>query len=141
MNKRGLVFISLCLGLVLVVLLAGCGTPEKTPTTTKPPATTPTTSLTTTSGPAPVVESIVAEPASVELAGSATMQLRITAIYNNQYEDVVTFQSRYTSENTKIATVSVGGLVTAVAAGTTNIKISYTLGKTTKTLTVPVTVK
>jgi hypothetical protein len=141
MNKRGFVFTLLCLGLVMMALLAGCGTSEKTTPTTKPPATTPTTPLLTTSGPAPVVESIVADPASVELAGSATAQLRITAVYNNKYEEVVTFQSRYTSESPKIATVSVGGLVTAVAAGTTNIKISYTLGKITKTLTVPVTVK
>jgi hypothetical protein len=140
MNKRGLVSILLCLG---IVLLAACGTPEKTtPTTTKPPTATATSPfITPSSSTAPVVESIVADPASVDLAGKATMQLRVTAIYNNEYEEVVTFQSRYTSQDTKIATVSVGGMVTAVAAGTTNIDISYTLGKITKTLTVPVSVK
>jgi uncharacterized protein YjdB len=87
------------------------------------------------------VESIVADPASVDLEGKATVQLRITAVYDNGYEEVVTFQSRYSSGDTKVVTVSVGGMVTAVGAGTTEIEVSYTLGKTTQTVNVPVTVK
>jgi type IV pilus biogenesis protein CpaD/CtpE len=140
-KKRSLVFVLLCLGLVMVVLLAACGSPEKTTTTSKPPTATATSPFLTTSGPAPVVDSIVASPASVDLAGKTTAQLRITAIYNNDYKEVVTFQSRYSSGDTKIVTVSVGGLITAVAAGTTNITVTYVQGKTTKEITVPVSVK
>jgi hypothetical protein len=143
MKKRGLVFALLCLGLVVMVLLPACGTPGPTTTTSKPPLTTTAASpfITPTGAPAPVVESIVADPASVSLEGKATTQLRITAVYDNEYQEVVTFQSRYSSGDTKIVTVSVGGLVTAIGAGTTNIEVSYTLGKTTKTVKVPVTVK
>ena len=140
MDKKRLVLALLCLGLALIVLLTACGSgPTKTTTTTKPAGTT--APLPTMSGPAPEVTSIVADPAAVDLTGKATMQLRITAVYSNDYKDVVTNQSRYSTQNNKVATVNTLGEVAAVAAGTTNIEVTYTLGRVTKTLLVPVTVK
>jgi hypothetical protein len=112
--------------------------PAVTATTIPPTSTAP---LATTAGPVPVLESIIAEPVSVDLAGKATVQLRITAKYNNGYTEVVTFQCRYEIDNDKIATVSAGGKVTAVAAGTARIFVYYTIGNLIKIASIPVIVR
>jgi len=142
MKRKHLVISLLCLGLILVLLLAACGSSTPEPTTTaSTSAASPYTVPTTMSGPAPTVTAITPEPASVDITVSGTAQLRITASYSNDYKDVVTFQSRYSSSDTKVAKVSVGGLVTGVSAGSAIINVTYTSGKTTVTTSVPVTVK
>jgi hypothetical protein len=142
MKKKHLVIALLCLGLVMTLLLAACGSPAPSTGTTPPTSTSsPYIVPTTLSGPPPTVASIASEPASIDIAVNGTSQLRITAVYNNDYKDVVTFKARYSSDNEKAARVSVGGLVTGVGAGSANINVTYTEGKTTVTTTVKVTVK
>ena len=87
-----------------------------------------------------VFKSIAASPATVNLVVKATQRLKITATVDAKVEDV-TAASMYKSDNVNIAAVSAGGLITAIAAGTANITVSYTREKVTKTATVLVTVK
>jgi uncharacterized protein YjdB len=90
---------------------------------------------------APSLKSIAASPGKVSLAVNTTQQLTITATYTKGNTKNVTAQNTFKSSNEKIATVSKGGLIKGVAAGSASITASYTEGKVTKTVTVPVTVK
>ncbi len=74
------------------------------------------------------------DPASLIFAPNDTRQLTIDALYKNinsgnagngLLEDI-TSNSTYKSNNDKVATVTAGGLVQAVDAGTTTIAVSYT---------------
>ena len=89
---------------------------------------------------ASVLKSIAASPVSANLTANGTQQLKITATVDTTTTDVTT-ACTYTSSDAKVATVSTGGLVTGVAAGSVNISVSYTKGTVTKTATVAVTVK
>jgi Bacterial Ig-like domain (group 2)/Lactonase, 7-bladed beta-propeller len=73
-------------------------------------------------------------PANPTIAVDATQQFALTATYlDGQTSNVTTSDSRYSSDNTAVATVNGSGLATAVAIGTANILASYH-GNNTKTL-------
>jgi uncharacterized protein YjdB len=78
---------------------------------------------------------------TVSLARNATQQLTITASYTKGASKTVTATSTYKSSSATIATVSTGGLVKGIAAGSATITVSYTEGGVNKTVTVPVSVK
>jgi uncharacterized protein YjdB len=73
-------------------------------------------------------------PANPTIAVAATQQFALTATYlDGQTSNVTTNDSRYSSDNTAVATVNASGLATAVAIGTANVLASYH-GNNTKTL-------
>ena len=87
--------------------------------------------------PAVVLESISALPSSVSLDDvGETQAITVTATYDDASTADVTATSTYVSGTPSVATVSTGGLITAVAEGSTTITVSYE----TKTDTVSVTV-
>ena len=86
------------------------------------------------------LKSIAASPSTISLIVNATHQLTITATDTAGKTQTVTTTCTYSSSNQQIATVSAGGLVKGVAAGSAHINVSYTKGKVTKTVTVSVTV-
>ena len=87
-----------------------------------------------------VLESISAEASEVSLLVDETEQLAVTATYSDATTDDVTAESTYDSGDESVATVSTGGLITAVAEGDATITVSYTEGEVTETDTVSVTV-
>jgi len=88
-----------------------------------------------------VLESIAASPSEVSLtAVNETAQLAITATYSDNSTANVTADSTYVSNNVTVATVSTGGLITAVGEGSTNVTVSYTEAGIEATATVSVTV-
>jgi uncharacterized protein YjdB len=86
------------------------------------------------------LKSIAASPNTISLSVNATHQLTITATDTKGKTETVTTTCTYSSSNQQIVTVSAGGLVKGVAAGSANISVSYTKDKVTKIITVPVTV-
>ena len=92
------------------------------------------------SPPQRVLQSIAASPTPVNLNIGATKQLTITAWYTDGATANVTNGATYTSSNTSVATVSSYGLITAKAAGSATITVSYTEGGATRQATVSVTV-
>ena len=87
------------------------------------------------------LKSITASPDKVSLSANATQQLTITATYTKGGGNNVTTTSTFKSSDEKIATVTGGGLVKGIAAGSATITVSHAEGKVTKTVTIPVTVK
>jgi uncharacterized protein YjdB len=90
---------------------------------------------------AAVLQSIKASPSTLSLSANATQQLTITASDSKGISKTVTTISSYSSSNMKIATVTTGGLVKGIVAGSATITVSYREGTVTKTVTVPVTVE
>lgn len=90
---------------------------------------------------AATLQSIKASPSTVSLALNATQQLTVTASDTKGASKNVTATSTYKSSSATIATVTTGGLVKGIAAGSASITVSYAEGKVTQTVTVPVTVK
>jgi len=90
---------------------------------------------------AATLQSIKATPSTLSLSANATQQLAITASYTKGASKTVTAISTYKSSSATIATVTTGGLVKGIAAGSATITVSYKEGTVTKTVTVPVTVK
>jgi len=86
------------------------------------------------------LKSIASLPSTISLAINASNQLTITATDTKGKTETVTTKCTYISTNQTIATVSTGGLVTGVAAGSGNVSVSYTKDTITKTITVPVIV-
>ena len=82
------------------------------------------------------IQSLVVSSANVNVSAGMTQQLTVTATYSDGTTKDVTTQSTFQSDQTNIATVSAGGLVTGVAAG--NASISVAFGD--KSASVPVTV-
>ncbi len=80
--------------------------------------------------------SIAVTPESVSLNVGETQQLAITATYSDASTAVVTADATYVSDTESVATVSIGGLIIAVAEGTAIITVSYE----TETADVSVTV-
>lgn len=74
-------------------------------------------------------------PATVTIVEGATSQLTAEVLPDNTTVQTVT----YTSSDPSKATVSVAGLVTAIAAGTTTITVTTTSGAKTDTCVVTVT--
>lgn len=74
----------------------------------------------------PAETSLVATPATFSLtAAGATEQLHVEATYSNETSENVTNTATYACNNTSVATVSQGGLVTAVGNGSATIIASY----------------
>jgi hypothetical protein len=82
-----------------------------------------TTVLTVT---APALVSIAVTPASSSLAKGGTLQFTATGTFSDQSTEDLTSLVTWASATTSVATISSGGLATAVATGTS--KISATLG-------------
>jgi len=93
--------------------------------------------------PGGTLQSITADPADVTLGLNWTRQITVTANYDQGDPKDVTKKCTYTSSDTKIATVSSGGLITVggLAAGSVTITVNYTEKDVTKTATVKVTTK
>jgi uncharacterized protein YjdB len=75
----------------------------------------------------PVLTGVTLAPASFSLAPGGTRQLTATATYSDGSTQDVTNSggTTYNSDKTSVATVNTTGLVTAVAAGTANVGVSY----------------
>lgn len=85
---------------------------------------------------APTLVSIEVNPASLELEINDTAQLTVTAYYSDGSDQDVTPLCIYQSTDESVATVSVGGLVGAVASGNATIRATY--GDLTDTCSVAV---
>lgn len=83
-----------------------------------------------------VLVSIAIDPDEASIEEEATVQLSAIGTYEDENESVLS-GGEWDSENDAIATVSVGGLVTGVAAG--EVDITYTVGTVVGTATITVT--
>jgi uncharacterized protein YjdB len=70
---------------------------------------------------------IVINPANPSLPVGTTLQLSATAYLNDQTNHDATGEVTWSSSDTSVATVSTGGLVTALAPGTTTISASSSM--------------
>ena len=85
----------------------------------------------------PSLTGITVAPNSFSMTSrGATQQLTVTASYSGGTTQNVTGSASYGSSNTAVATVSSGGLVTAVANGTATITATYNTSSSTATATV-----
>ena len=73
------------------------------------------------------VNGIVISPANPSLPVGTTLQLSATAYMNDQTSHDATAEVTWSSSDTSVATVSTGGLVTALAPGTTTISASCSM--------------
>ncbi len=88
---------------------------------------------------AATLESIAASPESVTLDDvDETQQLTVTATYSDASTDDVTAEASYESSDPLVATVSTGGLITAVAEGSATVTVTYDTTTTTVSVTVSV---
>ena len=85
---------------------------------------------------APTLVSIAVTPASSTLAPGATQQLTVTGTYSDSSTANLTAGSTFVSASPGVATVSAGGLVTAVAVGSTTITATHTASGRTATSSV-----
>jgi hypothetical protein len=107
--------------IVASVAVANCG--SKTPGSPSP-------------NPTPTITSVQVTGLPSSLAPGETAQLAARASLSDGTSQVVTTQATWRSDNTSVATVSSGGLVTAVAAGTTEIRATYQTASANATLEV-----
>ena len=101
------------LAAMLSVPLAGCG--SSTPSSPPPPPPPA----------APTITGVQVTGFSAALKPGETLQLAATATLSNGTSETVTSQASWRSENTNVAMVSAAGLVTAITAGTTEVRASY----------------
>jgi hypothetical protein len=99
-----------CVATVSLVV-ANCGG-SSTPASPSPP-------------PTPTVTSVQVTGLQSSLSPGETVQVIARASLSDGSSQVVTSQAAWRSENIDVATVSAGGLVTAVRAGTTEIRATY----------------
>ncbi len=97
---------------------------------------TKTATTTVTVSAAVTLSSITVAPTTLALNPAGTGQIVVTANMSDSTTSTVTSSATFSSSASGVATVSTGGLVTAVAAGTATITATYQ----TKTATVAVTV-
>jgi hypothetical protein len=116
-SKRQLVTISLVASLLLALVISACS-----------PAT-PT---------GPVLKSIANTTPVVMVKAGDTNQLIITATFVDGTTQNVTAKCTFATDNAQIATVSAGGLITAIKAGQANISVSYIGGYVSSQVFVPV---
>src|SRR5579859_51112 len=108
-----------------------------------------TTTITATSGTisgsttltvtAPVLQSIAVTPANPSVALGLTQQFTATGTYSDNSQQNLTSTVTWNSSQSTIATISISGLATTVAQGTTTIGATYGTisGSTTLTVTAP----
>ena len=93
------------------------------------------------------LNSISVSPVRISvLVNDTSSNITVDAIYSSNYtagggSKTVTANLTYLSSNVSIATVTAGGQIRGIAAGSANITVSYTEGNVTKTRNVPVTVR
>jgi plastocyanin len=104
-------FLPSVLGIALAGTIASCGG-GSTPAAPSPSGSPTVTGLNVTG-------------ISASLKPGDSAQLTATASLSNGTTNIVTNQATWRSDNTDIATVSGSGVVTAVSAGTTEIRASY----------------
>ncbi|NGQ97126.1 S8 family serine peptidase, partial [Brevibacillus sp. SYP-B805] len=85
----------------------------------------------------PKISSLESDPSSVQIAIGDTQLLRLTATYSDNSTKDVTDEAEYSVDDPAIAEVSTDGVVTGLAAGTTNVTASFE----GETLSIPVLVK
>jgi trimeric autotransporter adhesin len=88
----------------------------------------------------PLMKSIANTTQVVILATGDTNQLLITATFEDGTTQNVTAKCTYTIDNNQVATISAGGLITAIKAGRANITVSYVSSYVSSQITVPVAV-
>jgi len=86
---------------------------------------------------APTLVSIAVTPASPSIQNGATQQFTATGTYSDTSTKNITSTVTWSSSNTGVATISSGGLATAVGAGTSTIqaKLGSVSGSTVLTVT------
>ena len=90
----------------------------------------------------PILQSITVTPSNSSLVVGATQQMSAVGTFNDGSTSVVTSKSTWSTSNAAIATVTSGGLVTAVNAGTTpptSVTITATDGAISSSTTISVT--
>jgi uncharacterized protein YjdB len=117
MRKTQLDTISLVASLLLVLVLSACS------------STTPT---------GPVLKSIANTTPVVIVKAGDTNQLLITATFDDGTTQNVTAKCTFAIDNNQIATVSTGGLITAIKVGQANITVSFISGYVSTQIVVPV---
>jgi hypothetical protein len=117
-RKNQLVTILLVTGLLLALPLSAC-------------SSAPT---------GPLMKSIANTTQVVILTNGGTNQLLITATFEDGTTKDVTAKCTYTIDNNQVATVSTGGLITAIKAGQANITVSYVSSYVSSQITVPLAV-
>ena len=71
------------------------------------------------------VDELLVTPASATIAVGETIQLTATITRTDRAEETVTSLATWTPIDSRIATISSGGMVTGVAVGTTEMRASY----------------
>jgi len=137
MGKKQLAQLLFGISLILVLVLSACSPVATTPST---PASTPATPAAPTAPASGSLKSISSSLASTDIRINTTLQLDITAIYTDGTKRPITDKSTFKSSDDTIATVTAGGLVTALRGGSTSIIVSYTENQVTQTATVSVRV-
>ena len=137
MEKKQLAQLLFGISLVLALVLSACSPVATTPST---PASTPASPAAPIAPASVSLKSIYSSPLSTDIRINSTLQLDITAIYTDDTKRPITDKSTFKSSDDKIATVTAGGLVTAVGGGSTSIIVSYTENQVTQIATVSVRV-
>jgi hypothetical protein len=87
-----------------------------------------------------VLKNIVAAPNKVSLVAPGTQQLAVWAVYSDGTTADVTSKSTFSGVAATVATISGGGLVTAVGNGNASINVSYSEGKVSPSASISLTV-
>jgi len=90
-------------------------------------------------GPAPTLSSIAVTPANPTISTGSTQSFTATGTYSNGSTQNLTSQVAWTSSSTSVATISSGGLATAVNTGSTTISAALGTVTGSTTLTVQAT--
>lgn len=115
----------------IVVATLGCGSNNSGS------GTSTGTSTGTTTGSSPSLVAITTTPTTVNVAIGATQQFTAMASYSDGSSSNVTSTATWSSKTTSVATVSSGGMVTGVAAGSTTVTATVNGISGSATVTVP----
>ena len=89
------------------------------------------------------LDALVISPDSVGLIVGATQQLAVQGFWSNGFiANIDAATAAYSGNDAGVATVTTGGLVTAVAVGSTSVTVSYTVAGTSSEVSsnpVPIT--
>lgn len=117
-----------------LVVATACGGGGGSGTTTEPPPTN------NPPGGQQTLGSISVSPSSLSLVAGTTATLQVSAFDTQGNLIANPGNPVFTVANTQIAEVDAGGSVLALAAGSTQVNVSLTLGAVTRSATVPVQV-
>lgn len=91
--------------------------------------------------PEKVLKAITLSKSDINLKVGDPFKLTVKASYESSSNADVTTKAEYSSSNLSVATVTNGGIITAVGSGSTEITVSYTENGVTKSANCSVTVK